>query len=274
MPLLLLALTFPITLLLVQRETLKQILLPYSWLLVYIAGISLFFITGRYRTPIMPLVLVLAAAHGSLLVKQLFLSKKYIVSVVMIIVILLLTFVLTKTFNQNRWLPASSLVTGLVERQQGMAAFNQKRFNEAEQWYRKSLAIKDNAITRGNLANALKAQGKIDEAEQEYHKALDAAPKDHVALYNLGNLYRDHKKDYLRAAEYYEKSIALNRKFAEPYLNLGLLYSRTGNAALAEKTVEAGLQNLDSSQHQIREQLARLKVEIALRKTSAILPAP
>lgn len=193
---------------------------------------------------------------------------------VMLITILFLTVALTKTFSQSRWLPESSLVTGLVERQQGMAAFNQKKFSEAEQWYRKSLAIKDNAITRGNLANSLKAQGKINEAEQEYRKALEAAPKDHVAWYNLGNLHRDYKKDYLHAAEYYEKSIALNRKFAEPYLNLALLYSRMGNTALAEKTVEAGLQNLDSSQHQIREQLVRLKVEMALRKTSAILPAP
>jgi len=274
LPLLLLALTFPVTLLLVQREALTKILLPYSWLLVYIAGISLFFITGRYRTPIMPVVFVLASAHGAILIQQLFSAKKYMISMVMIIALLLLTFVLTKTFNQSRWLPASSLVTGLVERQQGMAAFNQKKFNEAEQWYRKSLAIKDNAITRGNLANALKAQGKINEAEKEYLKALEAAPKDHVAWYNLGNLYRDYQKDYLRAAEYYEKSIALNRKFAEPYLNLALLYSRMGNTVLAEKTIEAGLQNLDSSQHQIREQLVRLKVEIALRKSSAILPAP
>lgn len=273
LPLLLLALTLPITLLLAQREALAKILLPYSWLVVYITGISLFFITGRYRTPIMPVVLVLASIHSAVLIKQLFSPKKYIIGMVMLITILFLTVALTKTFSQGRWLPASSLVTGLVERQQGMAAFNQKKFSEAEQWYRKSLAIKDTAITRGNLANALKAQGKINEAEQEYRKALEAAPKDYVAWYNLGNLHRDYKKDYLHAVEYYEKSIALNRKFAEPYLNLALLYSRMGNTVLAEKTVEAGLQNLDNSQHNIREQLIRLKVELALRKTSAILPA-
>lgn len=274
LPLLLLALTFPITLLLVKRKALTKVLLPYSWLLIYIAGISLFFITGRYRTPIMPAVFVLASAHAAILIQQLFSAKKYIISVIMMIALLFLTMVLTKTFNQSRWLPASSLVTGLVERQQGMAAFSQKKFSEAEQWYRKSLAIKDNAITRGNLANALKAQGRIDEAEQEYRKTLEATPKDHVAWYNLGNLYRDYKNDYMKAIEYYEKSISLNRKFAEPYLNLALLYSRTGNSAMAEKTVAAGLQNLDSSQHQVREQLLRLKVEIALRKSSAILPNP
>jgi len=273
LPLLLLAISLPFTLLLVQRDGLIKILMPYSWLLIYIAGISLFFITGRYRTPIMPLVFVLAAVHGSLLVKQLFSSKKYIVSVVMIITLLFAVMVLTKTFNQSRWLPTSSLVTGLAERQQGMAAFKQKKFIEAEQWYRQSLVIKDNAITRGNLANALKAQGKIDEAEQEYRKALEAAPKDHVAWYNLANLYRDYKQDDAKAVEYYEKSISLNRKFAEPYLNLALLQSRMGNTAAAEKTVENGLQILDNSQHTIREQLVRLKVNLALRKSSAILPA-
>ncbi len=268
LPLLLLTLTLPITLLLTERERLLTVLLPYSWFLIYIAGISLFFITGRYRTPIMPIVLVMASVHGAVLIKQLMAARTYLVALVMIIILLFGTAALSRTFNSSRWLPESALVTGLVERQRGMAAFNQKQFTEAEQWYRKSLAIKENAITRGNLANALKAQGRIAEAEQEYRQVLAVAPKDHVTWYNLANLYRDYKQDYAKAAEYYEKSLALNHKFAEPYLNLALLYARTGNKTKAEQIVESGLISLDSSQHKIREQLVRLKVELALGNKS------
>lgn len=273
LPLLLLALSLPVTLLLLQREMLTKTLLPYAWLLVYIAGISLFFITGRYRTPIMPVVFVLASVHAALLLKHLLSSRTYIISLVIMITLLFSIVALTQMYNQSRWLPASSLHTGLVERQQGMAAFKQKNFVEAEQWYRKSIAIKDNPITRGNLANALKAQGRIDEAEKEYRQVLEVSPKDYVTWYNLANLYRDYREDYLAAVEYYEKSISLNRKFAEPYLNLALLYTRMNNPVKAENTIEAGLASLDSSQHNIREQLVRLKVELALRKNTSQMPS-
>ena len=271
LPLLLLALSLPLSALLfyreqVYRELLRRILLPYSWLLIYIAGISLFFITGRYRTPIMPVVMVLAATHSALLLKQLPNARTYLAALVMMIAIVFASVALTRTFNQSRWLPETALATGLVERQRGMAYYDQKNFVEAERWYRKSLAIKDHAITRGNLANALKAQGRIEEAEQEYHKALQSAPRDYVTWYNLGNLYRDYYRDTRRAAECYEKAIALNRKFAEPYLNLALLQLRSGQREAARRTVEAGLTALDDSQYKIREQLLRVKVELSLRK--------
>lgn len=67
-----------------------------------------------------------------------------------------------------------------------------------------------------------------------------------------------------------EKSISLNRKFAEAYLNLALIYSRSGNSLKAQQTIDTGLAALDSSQHKIREQLVRLKVEMSLSKNPAL----
>ena len=91
------------------------------------------------------------------------------------------------------------------------------------------MTLRENSITRGNLANALKAQGRIDDALAEYVKVLKVNPRDAIVYYNLANLYRDHRNDPENAIINYNKAVGLQPKFAEAWLNLGLLYARTGN---------------------------------------------
>jgi tetratricopeptide (TPR) repeat protein len=70
-----------------------------------------------------------------------------------------------------------------------LALMDQDRKQEAEAAFRRSLALRDHAITRNNLGGLLEVQGRPDEAEREYQQALRLNPDLKPALANLGELY-------------------------------------------------------------------------------------
>jgi tetratricopeptide (TPR) repeat protein len=71
-----------------------------------------------------------------------------------------------------------------------------------------------------NLGNALRDQGKLDEAVACYQKAIDLDPKHVLAHMNLGSALRFQKK-LDEAVAYYKKAIALDPSFVGPHYNLG-----------------------------------------------------
>jgi tetratricopeptide (TPR) repeat protein len=148
----------------------------------------------------MPVVLVMASITLTLFVGMLFEKNRNLVHV--FAPVILMAFMLVggkKLYESDYLLPQWNFSSSTEWRHRGMAFYKKGRFAEAEKAYRQSLSIRENSITRGNLANALKAQGKLDEALQNYHEALKQNPMDHVVLYNLGNLYRDHRHDFAAA---------------------------------------------------------------------------
>lgn len=218
-----------------------QLRWPLLLLLVYWAGITLFFVTGRYRAPVMPMAIALSAITLVSL-PELFRLKKRVSMFTGLAVMLLVIAVAGELFRGNALLPQTLFSSGAEERQRGMALYDQGDYAAAEAAYRASLSIRDNAITRGNLANSLKAQGKLDEALVEYRKSLQLDPRNAVAWYNLGNTYRDHFKQPVQAMEAYRKAINIQPLFAEAYLNLGLLEARSGQHENAISSLKAYLE--------------------------------
>ncbi len=238
---------------------------PMLFLFVYWGAIALFFVTGRYRAPIMPGVIVLAACTVVMFLELLVRKRE---NLTLVLAPAFLFFVLNVVGNRlyasNYLLPPVNLYSGTEERQQGMALYKQGKFREAEMSYRRSLSIRENSITRGNLANALKAQGRIDEAEQEYLKVLKANPKDAVVIYNLANLYRDHKNDPLRAIEFYARATQIRPRFAEAHLNRGLLQARLGRLEEAGESLQLYLEHAPVDAKN-REAVTQMIVKISLQ---------
>jgi Flp pilus assembly protein TadD len=71
----------------------------------------------------------------------------------------------------------------------GLAFNNLGLAREAEDALRRSVAIREHARTRNNLGAMLHAQGRPDEAEREYQRALHLNPGLWMVLANLGELY-------------------------------------------------------------------------------------
>jgi protein O-mannosyl-transferase len=66
---------------------------------------------------------------------------------------------------------------------------------QAEEAFRKSLAVRDRPLTRSNLGASLELQGRLDEAEAEYRRALDGNRDLPEALANLGALQARRGRD-------------------------------------------------------------------------------
>ncbi len=62
---------------------------------------------------------------------------------------------------------------------------------------------------------------RYNEAEKEFEEILQLNPKNDYAQFRLGILYIDRDRDHKKAIDYFDKAIALNKKYADYYLNRG-----------------------------------------------------
>lgn len=116
--------------------------------------------------------------------------------------------------------PGQSAVFGNM----GVALAGLKKYDEAVDAYRKSLAIRDDAATRALLSLALANAGKIDEATQAVQDVakLDPAMAGQ-SYYNLGAILTNRGKSK-EAVEIFKKAIEIDPKNAPSYYQLGVAY--------------------------------------------------
>ncbi len=100
------------------------------------------------------------------------------------------------------------------------------------------------------LGNILaRDENKSDAAERFYRKALDLKPDDGWALNSIGAMYTEREK-YDEAVEWFDKSIAANPKFANPY------YGRA-HALIGQGKPEAAIASIEELFHRAEMQDAR-----------------
>lgn len=83
------------------------------------------------------------------------------------------------------------------------------------------------------IGNILQDQGKLNEAEFMYKKAIDTDGKFFKAYYNLGNIYLQDGKPNM-AIEQYKKVIKLKPEYAYAHYNLGCAYIKLGQFSKAK----------------------------------------
>lgn len=95
----------------------------------------------------------------------------------------------------------------------------------------------DDHIIKENLALALTAIGKLDEAEG-FLKDISNSSN----AYNLlGNIYF-YRRNYLKAKEYYEKAIELDQNCGDAWSNLGNIYLESNEYTKAEDCYKKAIQ--------------------------------
>jgi len=136
--------------------------------------------------------------------------------------------------------------------QLGITAQQRGRVDEAEDWYRKSLAISEDlgdrpgmAITYHELGVTAQDRGRVDEAEDWYRKSLaiseDLANRPHMAItyHQLGRTAQDRGR-VDEAEDWYRKSLAISEDLgdrpgmARIYHQLGMTAQDRGRVDEAE----------------------------------------
>jgi tetratricopeptide (TPR) repeat protein len=123
----------------------------------------------------------------------------------------------------------------------GPALLAQRRFGEAESWYRRILAARPgDAQAHANLGYALHKLGRTPEAVASYLEALRLDPGFALAHGNLGTLLR--QEDRLEEAIlHFRAALVLRPDYLAAHNNLGLCLRRTGRLAEARSAFEAAL---------------------------------
>lgn len=99
------------------------------------------------------------------------------------------------------------------------------RWQVAERFYRKSLAIKPSSISLVLLADILGRLRRMEESEECLRKALRLDPDYEEAHYNLGYIYRM-KGKFALAEKHLKRAIKIDRKYGLAYAELGQLLAR------------------------------------------------
>lgn len=117
------------------------------------------------------------------------------------------------------------------EIQEVLQEMNAEEKREEEQREKEQALTAWDYIRRGLRA---KAEGQMEEAIQEYSKAIDKDPRNAAAYNNRGIVYDD-LEQYKRAIEDYDKAIELNPNNVLAYNNRGVAYDNLGEY---EKAIE------------------------------------
>ncbi len=180
----------------------KDVVVLEIFLFVYMLSIILFFVTERYRVPILPVLILFAAYALNWFVSAAKRGKYSELGKYLIIFVAILTLVNLPIPGYSSANPGKAHYTlGVVYSQKG-----------------------DNA-----------------KAEEEYQKAIEYNPGLGNAYTNLGSIYGDQGKHRL-ALEYYEKAIQNGADSAFVWYNIGIEYFNQGLLEQAQKYYQLSLQ--------------------------------
>jgi len=198
----------------------------YGMMLSLALSVAVFYVFGRYRFPLVPLLVLFAGAA----------------------VAQLMTF--SRERNWRRWRSAAIvlLITAVVVNWPlfdvtgpGAAGYNnlsnafykQGKVDEATKTAVKAIEIKpDYGVAHYNLGNLYAGQRRLDLAQHHFEEALRIYPNYADVRTNLGQLLAE-RGDLETGIQYFRKAIELNPSISRAHLNLGVALAKQGRLAEA-----------------------------------------
>jgi len=182
----------------------------------------LFFVSDRYRLPVVPFLIVYSSYTICCFVemtreKE---TKRIIRAAAMLIV---LFAAINLPIDYLKTAPSSISYNNL-----GRIYNKQGSFDKAFVALKRALSIDPSFVeAHCNLGNTYFLQGLIDQAIEEYKNAAKIQPHYTLAHYNLGIAYNE--KGLLEdAVTEYKQALAIDPNYPEAHNNLGLVYEKKG----------------------------------------------
>jgi tetratricopeptide (TPR) repeat protein len=226
----------------------RRLSILYGLAVAYAGSVVMFYVFARYRYPLVPF-LVLFAAAGLATVRQTFgaRSRTHVIAMV--------TALGAVAVFTNWPLLSADLMRAITEHNLGSALQEQGSLEEAAAHYRRAIAIRpDYAPAHNNIGVVLRAQGRLDEAIAQYEQALRLRADYPNAHYNLANaLLVQGKHD--AAIAHFRAALESTPGSVEAHTNLAVALEARGklDEAIDHFRVAA---SLDAGSAQTRENLA------------------
>ncbi|HUR17293.1 MAG TPA: tetratricopeptide repeat protein [Candidatus Limnocylindrales bacterium] len=193
-------------------------LLPAAYAVTLVA----FAVMARYRYPLVPFLILFAAA-GVTTARRLLLATRPQLASGVVAIVAVAVFCNWRVYSMADMRSITDANVGTELQAQG-------RLDEAIALYRAALLRDPNdALTYNNLGTALAAKGQLDEAIVHYRRALALAPKDADGHYNLANALMAQGK-LADAADQFQEALRIEPGLVEAHLNLGNALSELGRS--------------------------------------------
>ena len=220
----------------------------YAMTLAYAASVVLFYVFARYRYPLVPLLMLFAAA--GLVELPAVIRSKHLAGGAWTLAAVTAAIVFC-----NWPLLSTSLMRAVTETNLGSAFEADGRLDEAIDHYRRAIAFAPEfPPAYNNLATTQRAKGQITDAIATYHQALRLRPQYPEAEYNLANALMDAGKP-AEAIEHFQIALRTIPASVDVHNNLGIALMDQGKRDEAIAEFRAALE-IDPSSAQSHLNLA------------------
>jgi tetratricopeptide (TPR) repeat protein len=197
----------------------------YAMLVAYAASVALFYVFARYRYPLVPLLVLFAAAGIAEIPVLLEKVPRY--TVTKTAVARAAAVAATAVFT-NWPILSTDFMRAVTENNLGAALQADRRLDEAAAHYQRAISLRpDYAPAYSNLGTALRARGRLDEAIASYERALQLQPGYPDAHYNLANALLDAGQSDA-AVQHFQVALRSVPGSAEVHNNLGIALAAKG----------------------------------------------
>jgi tetratricopeptide (TPR) repeat protein len=192
----------------------------------YAASVVLFYVFARYRYPLVPFLMLFAAA-GLVALPRLRHANAPLSALV--------AAVLAVAVFVNWPMLSTDLMRAITEHNLGAALQSEGRLDEAIEHYRRAITIRSDYVpAHNNMGAALRAKGQVADAVASYERALAQRPDYPEAHYNLANLLLDQGK-LDDAIDHFRRALqSLPRPDVHNNLGIALAAKGQSNEAITE----------------------------------------
>src|SRR5262245_53655644 len=200
----------------------SRLWLLYAMTAAYAASVVAFYVFARYRFPLVPLLMLFAAA-GLAALPDVVRMRAVPGGMKSVAAIAVTAVIANWPLLHAAWMQA------VTENNLGVALQGERRLDDATTHYRRAIAFRsDYAPAYSNLGTALRALGRQEEAVHAYEQALKLQPDFAGAHYNLANLLLD-AGNPADAATAFRRALQFEPASAEVHSNLGIALAATGH---------------------------------------------
>ena len=216
----------------------KNTLLPILFVFSYMLTVVMFFVTARFRLPVIPFLIIFSSFALAWLWEKLSTRKPRNLA---LFFLLLFPFLILTNSN------AYHLSVGDFSQAHfslGNVHLKAGKLNQALKEY--DVALERNPyLPRAHLNKGIVFLRKkeYDKAEEEFHHELKINPDEDKAYNNLSAVYRLQGL-YNQAIESAQKAVKLKTYYPEAYMNLALAYQDKGNYEEAKEALNLGIKNI------------------------------